>query len=182
MIQTRELGLARAGGRIVRSVVGVVRCWRFRLCEMASLILIPWTFGLGERVVTLRMWAVAESTRLVRCQVPRKVWNAGRRHREFSARSEEGPWRRLLVRVDEAGVEVVCDRDEEPFPSEQLFTPDAYRADLESYPRSQLPVWLAAYIRPENSLSRPPRRAAVDARADRAAGVRGCRSLVSCWS
>ncbi len=115
---------------------------------------------------------VDDGTRAARYQVPDAVWGAVRRHREVSARSGDGPWWRLLVQVDAAGVEAVCDRGEEPFPGKQLFTPEAYLADVEAHPRSRLPVWLAAYIRREDALSRPPRRAADDARADRVAGVR----------
>ncbi|BCK56250.1 hypothetical protein [Nocardia wallacei] len=118
------------------------------------------------------LMVVDDGTRPVRCDVPTAVWAAVRRHREASAKSGDGPWWRLIVRIDAAGVEVVCDRGEEPFPGVQLFAPDAYRADLEAFPRERLPVWLAAYIRRENCVSRPPRRATDDARADRAAGVR----------
>ncbi|WP_280270378.1 hypothetical protein [Nocardia wallacei] len=115
---------------------------------------------------------VDDGTRSVRCQVPPEVWGAVRRHRELSARSADGPWWRLLVRADDAHVEVECDRGAEPFPGEQLFAPDAYLADLESHPRNRLPVWLAAYIGRGEPLSRPPGRAAESARADRTMGVR----------
>ncbi|WP_280257599.1 hypothetical protein [Nocardia wallacei] len=113
-----------------------------------------------------------DGTRSVRCPVSDAVWDAVRRHRASSADSGDGPWWRLLVRVDADGVEAVRDDGTVPFPGEQLFAPEAYRADLEIHPRRRLPVWLAAYIGRAAVPSRPPRQAAADARADRSAGVR----------
>lgn len=78
----------------------------------------------------------------------------------------------MLVRVDASGVEVFCDRGEEPFPGEQLFAPEAYLAGLETFPRNRLPVWLAAYVGRGGSQSRPPRQAAEGMRRDRSEGVR----------
>ncbi|MFJ1456483.1 hypothetical protein [Nocardia sp. N2S4-5] len=124
-------------------------------------------------VVSESAWLLADDgTRTVRCRVPETVWAAVRRHRAVSAGSGDGPWWRLLVRVDSDGAEVLPDHGAEPFPGEQLFAPEAYLADLEVHPRERLPVWLAAYIGRVASASRPPREAAVAARADRAAGVR----------
>ncbi|MBF6171011.1 hypothetical protein [Nocardia blacklockiae] len=113
-------------------------------------------------------------TRKVRCRVSDTVLDAVRQHRSGSAQTSDGPWWRLLVRmdVDVDGIEIVPDYGTEPFPGEQLFAPDAYRADLEVYPRDRLPVWLAAYIGRADLPSRPPRQAAEEVRADRAAGVR----------
>ncbi|MGW4767740.1 hypothetical protein ACWEO2_06805 [Nocardia sp. NPDC004278] len=113
-----------------------------------------------------------DGTRSVRCRVSDAVWDAVRRHRWVSAQSDGGPWWRLLVRMGGGGVEVVCDRGEEPFPGEQLFAPEAYLADLEVFPRNRLPVWLAAYVGRGESRSRPPRQAADEMRADRSADVR----------
>ncbi|MGW5514316.1 hypothetical protein [Nocardia africana] len=113
-----------------------------------------------------------DGTRAVRCKVSDAVWDAVRRHRWESARSDRGPWWRLLVRMDASGVEVFCDRGEEPFPGEQLFAPEAYLADLETFPRDRLPVWLAAYVGRGESQSRPPRQAAEGMRTDRGEGVR----------
>lgn len=107
----------------------------------------------------------------VRCQVSEAVWELVRRHRALSAAAEHGPWWRLVVRVDTHGAELVTDRGAEPFPGEQLFAPQAYLADLERYPRSRLPVWLAAYLGRGESQSRSPRAAADGVRADRSAGV-----------
>ncbi|WP_062992441.1 hypothetical protein [Nocardia anaemiae] len=113
-----------------------------------------------------------DGTRSVLCRVSDTVWDAVRRHRQLSARSDDGPWWRLGVRVDAREVEVVEDRGAEPFPGEQLFAPDAYLADLESFPRERLPVWLAAYIGRGEPHSRPPRQAADQMRVDQRAGLR----------
>ncbi|MFI6368143.1 hypothetical protein ACIBG0_36020 [Nocardia sp. NPDC050630] len=113
-----------------------------------------------------------DGNRSVRCKVPDAVWDAVRLHRDESARSDDGPWWRLLVRVDADGVETLPDYGAEPFPGEQLFAPESYRADLEIYPRARLPVWLAAYVGRAELPSRPPRQAANQTRADRRAGVR----------
>ncbi|WP_330256984.1 hypothetical protein OG874_21940 [Nocardia sp. NBC_00565] len=123
------------------------------------------------------MTVVAESVLLVvdegtRCPVPDAAWAVVRRHRQLSAESVGGPWWRLLVRIDAEGVEAVADYGAEPFPGEQLFTPDAYLADVERYPRDRLPVWLAAYIGRGEHRSRSPRAAVDGMRADQRAGVR----------
>ncbi|WP_280336379.1 hypothetical protein [Nocardia wallacei] len=135
--------------------------------------------GWQQLDVSFAMTGVCESAlliadngeRRVRYKVPDTVWDLVRRHRQASALASDGPWWRLVVHVDAAGARVVCDRGEEPFPGEQLFAPDAYRADLEAFPRERLPVWLAAYVGRGESMSRSPRQAAEHARADRAAGV-----------
>jgi hypothetical protein len=127
------------------------------------------------------MTVVAESALLmvddgnqsIRYQVSDAVWEMVRRHRRLSAGSECGPWWRLLVRIDADSVDVVADQGaQEPFPGEQLFAPDAYLADVERYPRSRLPVWLAAYIGRGERQSRPPQAAVDGMRADRRADVR----------
>ncbi|WP_433520595.1 hypothetical protein ACQPZ2_24520 [Nocardia pseudovaccinii] len=115
---------------------------------------------------------VDDGVRSARCLVPDAIWDVVRRHRRASAASGDGPWWRLLVRIDADGAEVVEDRGAEPFPGEQLFTTDAYLADLEIYPQDRLPVWLAAYVGRGEWRSRPPRQAAEAARADERAGVR----------
>ncbi|MFQ6397942.1 hypothetical protein ACLMAJ_31435 [Nocardia sp. KC 131] len=116
---------------------------------------------------------VDDGSRSIRCQVSDAVWEMVRRHRRLSAGSECGPWWRLLVRIDADSVEVVADQGaEDPFPGEQLFSPDAYLADMERYPRDRLPVWLAAYIGRDERRSRPPQAAVDGMRADRRAGVR----------
>ncbi|MFG1793274.1 hypothetical protein [Nocardia sp. NPDC049149] len=112
-----------------------------------------------------------DGVRSIRCRVPESLWDRVRRHRQLSAAGEAGPWWRLLVRGDADGAEVVADDGATPFPGEQLFAPDAYRVDLEHYPRRRLPVWLAAYLAQGERQARSPRAAADAARADRLAGV-----------
>lgn len=100
-----------------------------------------------------------------------------REHRELSSRLSDGPWWRLLLSLDNAGaVEVDYDYGDDPFPVDQLFPPEAYRADLEVYPREAIPVWLAAYIRQSDQQSRTPQEAAARSRADRDAGTSAIRS------
>ncbi|MGW4093730.1 hypothetical protein [Nocardia sp. NPDC004750] len=115
---------------------------------------------------------VEDGIRSFRCPVPDAVWDAVRRHRQTSARADEGPWWRLLVRIDADGVEAAADHGAVPFPGEQLFAPAAYLADLERYPRERLPVWLAAYLGHGERRTRTPRAAADAVRADRRAGLR----------
>lgn len=67
--------------------------------------------------------------------------------RHESAGSASGPWWRFLASVTRAGsAQIEYDYGTEPFPDHQLFPPQAYRADLQTYPRPRLPVWLAAYV------------------------------------
>lgn len=95
-----------------------------------------------------------------------------REHRQLSAALGDGPWWRLLLGLTSAGeLEADYDYGDEPFPDDQLFAPEIYRADLEVYPRRSLPVWLAAYLRHGDRQQRAPGVAAARARADRQAGV-----------
>ncbi|GAB2561327.1 hypothetical protein [Nocardia heshunensis] len=103
---------------------------------------------------------------------PESVRTLVRTTRAAAARSPEGPWLRLLVTADHTGaIEIDYDYGELPMPPGQLFPPEAYRADLRTYPRDRIPVWLAAYVGHGDRQRRPPRSAAVHARTDRAAGV-----------
>ncbi|MFE7798461.1 hypothetical protein [Nocardia sp. NPDC057440] len=91
-----------------------------------------------------------------------------REMRAASARSSAGPWWRMLVMLSSSGeLEVEYDYGAEPFPAGQLFAPEAYRADLEAYPRDSVPVWLAAYIGHGDRQVRTPQVAATQARTDR---------------
>ncbi|WP_280399592.1 hypothetical protein [Nocardia carnea] len=95
-----------------------------------------------------------------------------REYRVVSAEDERGPWWRLLLHVTpDRVIEVDYDYGEDPFPEGQLFGPAAYRADIETYPRERLPIWLAAYIGHAGRQTRSPQRAAATARADRAGSV-----------
>ncbi|MFI7000541.1 hypothetical protein [Nocardia sp. NPDC050175] len=93
-------------------------------------------------------------------------------HREISAQLGDGPWWRLLLDLESTGeVEVDYDYGDEPFPDDHLLPPEAYRADLEAFPRQQVPVWLAAYVFHDERQWRSPRDAAEQARDDRDAGI-----------
>ncbi|WP_324188561.1 hypothetical protein [Nocardia flavorosea] len=97
-----------------------------------------------------------------------------REHRQLSARLGDGPWWRLLLTLTSSGqIEVDHDYGDQPFPDDQLFAPEIYRADLEAFPRATLPVWLAAYLFHGDRQQRSPSVAAVRAAADRSAGVSG---------
>ncbi|MEU2090562.1 hypothetical protein [Nocardia beijingensis] len=103
---------------------------------------------------------------------PEPVLALVREHRALAAGTGAEPWWRLLITMTSAGdIQVAYDYGDEPFPDGQLFVPDAYRADLEAYPRQKVPVWLAAYIGHADRQRRTPQQAAAQARADRAEGV-----------
>ncbi|MFF2087774.1 hypothetical protein ACFVVM_28685 [Nocardia sp. NPDC058176] len=97
------------------------------------------------------------------------VWE----HRTLSAQLGDGPWWRLLLTLSRTG-EINADYDygDEPFPAEQLFAAEDYRADLETFPRDSVPVWLSAYAAHADKQVRAPRTAAEQARVDRRNDVR----------
>ncbi|WP_329412322.1 hypothetical protein OG563_07410 [Nocardia vinacea] len=104
--------------------------------------------------------------------VSKQVLDSVRAHREAAADQGTEPWWRLLLHVTAGGeIDIEHDYGERPFPEGQLFAPEAYRADLDRYPRGRLPVWLAAYVGHGGRQVRGPRQAAAAVRADRAAGV-----------
>lgn len=114
----------------------------------------------------------SDDTRALRIEPAPEVLEQARRQRAMVADAAEEPWWRLLVRADSEGEpEIEYDFGDDPFPEGQLFEPDAYRLDLDEYPRDSLPVWLAAYISHDDRQSRTPQQAAQAARADREAGV-----------
>ncbi|MET9488648.1 hypothetical protein [Nocardia sp. NPDC006630] len=81
--------------------------------------------------------------------------------RHESAESASGPWWRFLASVTRTGpAQIEYDYGEEPFPDQQLFPPQAYLADLQTYPRARLPVWLAAYVGHADRQIRTPSAAA----------------------
>ncbi|MFF8092598.1 hypothetical protein [Streptomyces sp. NPDC016675] len=92
-----------------------------------------------------------------------------RKQREVTAATGAGPWWRMsLVATSEGEVDVTYDRGEEPFPEDQLFPAEAYRADLEDHPRGDLPLWMKAYLHHGDRQMRSPRQAAQEARENRA--------------
>lgn len=106
--------------------------------------------------------------------VPQSVAELVRRQREVAARMPAGPWWRLLLTCTSRGETTVeYDYGDEPFPDDQLVAPEHYRNDLEAYPRSHVPVWLAGYIAGPAAQGRDPRQAAEAASADAAAGRGG---------
>ncbi|MGW0180390.1 hypothetical protein [Nocardia sp. NPDC003345] len=121
--------------------------------------------------VGFALYADAEQ-RTVRWNPTPRVLALVREHRQLSAQLGDGPWWRLLLSLNNEGhIEVDYDYGDEPFPEDQLFAPEIYRADLEVFPRSTLPVWLAAYVRHGDRQQRPPAVAAARARAEREAGI-----------
>ncbi|MGW4242991.1 hypothetical protein [Nocardia sp. NPDC004722] len=91
-------------------------------------------------------------------------------HRGLAAELGD-PWWRLELRLTVTGeLDVDHDYGDEPFPADQLLAPQDYLADLDAYPRDELPTWLAAMLRHDDRQSRTPRQAAAAARADRESG------------
>ncbi|MFE3984343.1 hypothetical protein ACFXPR_07650 [Nocardia tengchongensis] len=91
-------------------------------------------------------------------------------HRRLAAELGDPWWRLELVLTSEGALSVDHDYGDDPFPDDQLFSPQEYLADLDAFPRDSLPVWLAAYVGHDNRQSRTPRQAATQARADRESG------------
>ena len=107
-------------------------------------------------------------------QVPREVMALVREHRAIAGRMSAGPWWRMRLDVDNQGqVSQQFDYGDEPFPADQLLRPEDYRADLEAFPRRQVPVWLAGYIEGAAAQGRSPDRATTEARADADRGISG---------
>ncbi|WP_280382504.1 hypothetical protein [Nocardia wallacei] len=103
---------------------------------------------------------------------PESVLSVIRQIRTTSYRQNSGLWWRMLVELDESGaISIEYDYGNYPFPPGQLFEPDQYRADLATFPRPQLPVWLGAYVGHADRQLRTPQRAAEQACADRAGQV-----------
>ncbi|WP_328404715.1 hypothetical protein [Nocardia sp. NBC_00403] len=110
-----------------------------------------------------------DGEQMVSMNPPESMLAVVREHRAVAAGSSAGPWWRMLLVLASSGeMEVHYDYGDEPFPAGQMFGPEAYRADLEAYPRDSVPVWLAAYIGHDDRQRRTPQEAAAQARADRA--------------
>ncbi|WP_245545705.1 hypothetical protein [Nocardia higoensis] len=133
-------------------------------------------FTLTTTTELVRVYFSDEHGRSMRVHPSSDVLAWVRDHRRLSAEAGDGPWWRMLLTLTDIGeIEVDFDYGDEPFPDDQLFAPEVYAADLETYPRTSLPVWLAAYIRHYGRQSRTAQTAAAQARADQAAGVRATR-------
>lgn len=118
-------------------------------------------FTATSEIAQLRFWS-ADRTGLV--PVPQSMADLVRLQREAAAGVPEGPWWRLVLNCTNRGeASVHYDYGVEPFPEGQLVPPEHYRNDLEKYPRSHVPVWLAGYIAGAAAQGRDPRRAAAEA-------------------
>ncbi|MGW7228979.1 hypothetical protein [Streptomyces cyaneofuscatus] len=94
-----------------------------------------------------------------------------RKQRRVVAEMNSGPWWRMLLKITDSGdVDFSYDYGEAPFPEDQLFPPEAYRADMEKHPRREIPLWMNAYINHGDRQRRSPRRAAMEARENRILG------------
>ncbi|MEU0503787.1 hypothetical protein [Nocardia sp. NPDC005998] len=122
-------------------------------------------------------YAVADDERHPRTVVEAvpddSVVMTARAQRELVAELEGEPWWRMIVGLSVDG-EITVDYDygDEPFPEGQLLSQQAYRTDLEVFPRERVPLWLAAYIAGDGGQTRPAARAAFHAELDRVAGSR----------
>ncbi|WP_249383534.1 hypothetical protein [Mycobacterium sp. DBP42] len=125
-------------------------------------------FTVTSQIAQLQFWA-QDRTGLV--PVPQSIADLVRQHREVSARMGAGPWWRLLLNVTNTGQATVdYDYGDEPFPDDQIVAAEHYRNDLDTYPRSQVPVWLAGYTAGPDAQGRDAARAADAAAVDQAAG------------
>ncbi|WP_245663195.1 hypothetical protein [Nocardia inohanensis] len=128
-------------------------------------------FALTTTAQRSRLLYFNEAGRQIALTPPVEALTVVAEHRELSAELGDGPWWRLELELTAAG-ELTVDHDygDEPFPDDQLLAPEHYRADLERYPRSTLPTWLAAYANHGNRQSRTPQQAAESAREDAESG------------
>lgn len=128
-------------------------------------------FTVTSQIAQLQFWA-QDRTGLV--PVPQSIADLVREQREVSARMSAGPWWRLLLNVTNTGQATVdYDYGDEPFPDDQIVAAEHYRNDLDAYPRTQVPVWLAGYTAGPDAQGRDAARAAAGAAADTAAARTG---------
>lgn len=116
---------------------------------------------------------LSNGQQVARTQPSAALISALRAHRHAAAGSDDGPWWRFSASLTRSGqLDVEYDYGTEPFPGSHLFPADAYRADLQTYPRRRLPTWLAAYIGHDGRQSRTPALAFSRAMAEASAGIR----------
>lgn len=109
---------------------------------------------------------------VVQVPVPVDIMGLVREHRAAAARMSAGPWWLMRLSVDHSGhVSEQYDYGDEPFPRDQLFTPEDYRADIEAMPRPRVPVWLAGYIAGAAAQGRSPGQALAESHADQDAAI-----------
>ncbi|WP_166906857.1 hypothetical protein [Mycobacterium sp. DL440] len=145
-------------------------------------------FTVTSQIAQLQFWA-QDRTGLV--PVPQSIADLVREQREVAARMSAGPWWRLLLNVSNTGQATVdYDYGDEPFPDDQIVAAEHYRNDLDTYPRTQVPVWLAGYTAGPDAQGRDAARAAAAAAADQAAGrtavatdqIPPLTDLLACWA
>lgn len=145
-------------------------------------------FTVSSQIAQLQFWS-NDRTGLV--PVPQAIAAMVSRQREVAAQMPAGPWWRLSLTCTNTGETTVdYDYGDEPFPEDQLVAPDHYRNDLDAYPRSHVPVWLAGYVAGSAAQGRDPHQAAVAAAEHSAAGhtavavdvVPALHDLVARWA
>lgn len=98
---------------------------------------------------------------VAQAQPPASVIELAHEHRAMSAQLAGRPWLRIVLRFNDAdGLEAEYDFGDDPIPEDDRLPAEAYRADLATYPRERLPIWLAAYLSHEGRQLRPPQQAA----------------------
>lgn len=67
--------------------------------------------------------------------------------RRLSARLSDGPWWRFTLDLTAQGrLETGFDYGDETFPEGQLLPAECYKADLETFPRRDVPGWMRLYM------------------------------------
>ena len=104
-------------------------------------------------------------------EVPENIASLVREQRDISAGAPAGPWWRLVFDIsDEGEIIIGYDYGDDPFPEDQLQPAQNYLDDIAAYPRSSLPVWLAAYLADPDVQTRDVPTAEAAVAADLAAG------------
>ncbi|OHV04669.1 hypothetical protein [Mycobacterium talmoniae] len=120
----------------------------------------------GGEEITRAVALTAEQTFSIPIQS--RIVEPIRLHRQITAVGPDGPWLRLLFEYDSAGgLRVGFDYGGAELPADQLLSGEAYRRDIERYPRPNVPLWLLAHMANDGRQL----RSAADARITAAAGV-----------
>lgn len=124
----------------------------------------------------------SDGEQAVRAAPPEPVAQTVRELRALSAQLGDGPWLRLLLTLGSGGeLEVDYDYGDVPLPPEHTFPAEAYRADLEAFPR-ELPTWLAARLHYNGEQLRTPRQAAAVEQTERPRVTDGLPPLPILWA
>ncbi|BDE14040.1 MULTISPECIES: hypothetical protein [Mycobacterium] len=128
-------------------------------------------FALTVVAGTAACWFTAAEGATTPVAVPEPVLRRVRDYRHLSAQMSAGPWWRLIMTVTHQGqLRASYDYGDQPLPEDQLQPAENYRADIQTYPRPSLPVWLAGYLAGPAAQGRTPAQAAAAVLADAAAG------------